>query len=48
MKNKETDEVEEFEQIYDEIIARQVTDLLLRPEPLSKDNIDSRVSNNYL
>ena len=46
--NNQTDDVEEFEQIYDEIIARQVTELLLKPRPLSKDIIDSSVSNNYL
>jgi len=43
-----TEEVDEMENIYDEIIARQVTELLLRPKPFSKDIIDSSVSENYL
>ena len=43
-----TQDVDEMENIYDEIIARQVTELLLRPKPFSKDIIDSSVSENYL
>ena len=43
-----TEEMDEMENIYDEIIARQVTELLLRPKPFSKDIIDSSVSENYL
>ena len=43
-----TEDVDEMENIYDEIIARQVTELLLRPKPFSKDIIDSSVSENYL
>ena len=41
-------DMDEMENIYDEIIARQVTELLLRPKPFSKDIIDSSVSDNYL
>lgn len=48
INNNQTDQVEEVEDIYDEIIARQVTELLLRPKPYSKDIIDSSVSENYL
>ena len=43
-----TGDVDEMENIYDEVIARQVTELLLRPKPFSKDIIDSSVSENYL
>ena len=43
-----TEDVDEMENIYDEIIARQVTELLLRPKPFSKDIIDSSVSENHL
>ena len=48
INNNQTDDVSESEDIYDEIIARQVTELLLRPKPFSKDIIDSSVSENYL
>ena len=48
INNEPTEEVDEMENIYDEIIARQVTELLLRPKPFSKDIIDSSVSENYL
>ena len=38
--------VGEYENFYDDLIASQVTDLLLRPRPYTKESFDSDLSNN--
>jgi len=44
--NTDADEqIGEYESFYDDLIAGQVTDLLLRPRPYSKESFDSDLSN---
>lgn len=39
----------DYENLYDELIAAQVSELLLRPKPYSKESIDTQnISNNFL
>ena len=35
-----SDNLEQYENFYDEMIAQQVTDLLLRPKPYNKESFD--------
>ena len=39
------EQIGEYESFYDDLIAGQVTDLLLRPRPYSKESFDSDLSN---
>ena len=40
--------VGQYENLYDEIIAKQVTELLLKPRPYNKASFDTQTLNNLL